>query len=330
MYEQKTVSCTEEAEASKAFVGIDVSKDRLDVYVLLGEGKEAFSVTNDGTGVTALALRLSERCITLIVLEATGGYERLCASTLCASGLPVAVANPKDVRHFAKAARILAKTDALDAGVLALFAQRMRPLPRPLPDASQSALKDLVIRRRQLSEMLTTETNRVKRARGAVRTGIEEHIRWLKERLDGLNRELEQAVEETPEWKERDAILQSVPGIGPVIAVHLLAELPELGRLDRKRVAGLVGVAPFNDDSGSRTGGRHITGGRCRVRSALYMGTLVAVRHNPPLRDLYRRLCDAGKPKKVALVACMRKMLTILNAMLRDKLPFHAASAVPA
>lgn len=324
MYQETTAASA--AAAPQTYVGIDVSKSRLDVCLARAGAEEAFSVGNDTEGALSLASRFAESDVTLIVLEATGGYERLCSRTLSLAGLPVVVANPKDVRHFAKAARILAKSDALDARVLALFAQRMRPEPRPLPDQEQNDLKDLVGRRRQLMEMLKTEMIRLHRAEGAVHTSIEEHVEWLKERLDHLNGELERLVQQTPQWRDKAEILRSAPGVGPVICAHLIAELPELGSLGRRQVAGLVGVAPFNDDSGRRTGGRHISGGRFRVRSALYMGTLVAVRHNADLKALYQRLCEAGKPKKVALIACMRKLLTVLNAMLRDQRAFHTAN----
>jgi transposase len=299
------------------FVGIDVSKAELDLAVR--PTGEAWRIANDDAGIAALVKRWRKRAPTLIVLEATGGLEVPLVAALGAAGLAVVVANPRQVRDFAKATGQLAKTDALDAGVLAHFAEAVRPSPRPLPDAAAQALGALLVRRRQLVQMRTAEQARAlaaARAPAAVRRQLQEHLRWLDKRLGELDRELRDRLRASPLWRERDELLRSVPGVGPVVSVTLLAELPELGTLDRKAIAALAGVAPLNRDSGTWRGKRTIWGGRGPVRAALYMGTLVATRHNPVIAALYRRLLAAGKPKKVALVACMHKLLLILNAML--------------
>jgi transposase len=299
------------------FVGIDVSKAELDLAVR--PTGEAWRVANDDGGIAALVKRWRKRTPALIVLEATGGLEVPLVAALGAAGLPVVVANPRQVRDFAKATGQLAKTDALDAGVLAHFAEAVRPSPRPLPDAAAQALGALLVRRRQLVQMRTAEQARAlaaARAPAAVRRQLQEHLRWLDKWLGELDRELRDRLRASPLWRERDELLRSVPGVGPVVSVTLLAELPELGTLDRKAIAALAGVAPLNRDSGTWRGKRAIWGGRGPVRAALYMGTLVATRHNPVIAALYRRLLAAGKPKKVALVACMHKLLLILNAML--------------
>ena len=255
----------------------------------------------------------------LIVLEATGGYQRTLAAALASDGLPVAVVNPRQVRDFARATGQLAKTDAIDAKMLALFAERIRPEVRPLPEAEQQALAALVARRRQLLEMLQAERNRLSMAHKAVQDELRAHIRFLEKRLDKANRALQEAIEASPIWRAKEDLLRSVPGVGPVLSATLLAELPELGRLSGREIAALVGVAPFNRDSGTLRGQRCIWGGRVSVRCALYMGTLVAVRHNPVLRRFYEQLLGRGKAKKVALVACMRKLLVILNAMMKTQ-----------
>jgi transposase len=277
-----------------------------------------------------LVERLRGLSPTLIVLEATGGLAVPLTSAVAAAGLPVVVVNPRQVRDFAKATGKLAKTDALDAAVLAQFAEAVRPALRPLPDAATQALSALLARRRQLIEMLTAEKNRLGSALPPVRPGIRAHIRWLERRLAALDADLAQAIRESPVWREKDDLLQSVPGVGPVLATTLLASLPELGTLTRQQIAALVGVAPLNRDSGAWRGKRRVWGGRAPVRAALYMSALVATRFNPVLRAFYQRLCAAGKAKKVALTACMRKLLTILNAMLKYRTRWQEHSAYSA
>ena len=267
--------------------------------------------------------RLKTLSPALIVLEATGGLELPVVAALGAAGLPVVVVNPKQVRDFAKAIGKLAKTDLLDAEVLALFAERVRPTPRPLPDAEARALSALLARRRQLIVMLTAERNRLSRALPSIRPGVEEHIAWLKEKLRALDEELAHAIRQSPLWRERENLLRSIPGVGPVLTFTLLAELPELGTLDRKQIAALVGVAPLNRDSGVLRGKRTVWGGRAPVRAALYMAALVATRFNPVIRSFYERLRTAGKAKKLAITACMRKLITIINAMLKHHAPWN-------
>ena len=304
------------------FVGIDVAKDRLDVHVL--PTGEAFAVPRDGEGLDELVERLGRLAPTLIVLEATGGFEATVAAALAAARLPLAVVNPRQIRDFARAVGRLAKTDALDAEIIALFAERIRPQARPLPDDASRALAELLARRRQLLDMLTAEGNRQRQARDPrLRRRIDEHCAWLRKELAALDGDTDQAVRNSPVWRENENLLRSVPGIGPITARTLLAGLPELGRLGRREIAALVGVAPLNRDSGTLRGRRTIWGGRPTVRCALYMATLSATRFNPVVRVCWRRLRDAGKPAKVALVACMRKLLTILNAMLRDQTPWQ-------
>jgi transposase len=261
---------------------------------------------------------------TLVVLEATGGIEMPVAATLAVAGIPIAVVNPRQVRDFARATGRLAKTDSIDAKVLALFAAAVRPQVRPLPDANEQELGDILSRRRQLVEMITAEKNRLRSARSkAVRTHIQAHITWLETELANIDSDLKRIIRESPVWREKDDLLKSVPGVGPVLSTTLLADLPELGTLNRRQIASLVGVAPFNRDSGKLRGKRMIWGGRAAVRTVLYMSTLVATRRNPVIRVFYQRLCAAGKAKKVALTACMRKLLTILNAMLKHGTPWH-------
>jgi transposase len=299
------------------FVGIDVAKAAVDVAVRPGD--QSWQAPQSEAGIATLVARLGKLAPALIVLEATGGLEVPLVAALGAAQLPVVVANPRQVRDFAQAVGRLAKTDRLDAQVLAHFAEAVRPEPRPLPDAAAQALGALLTRRRQLVAMLTAERSRQLQALAApaaVRRPLREHIRWLEQRLEQLDRELRDALRQSPLWREKDQLLQSVPGVGPVLSVTLLAELPELGALDRKRIAALVGVAPLNRDSGTLRGRRCTWGGRASVRAALYMGALVATRHNPVIAALYRRLLATGKPKKVALVACMHKLLLILNALL--------------
>jgi transposase len=303
------------------FVGIDVSKDRLDVA--LRPTSARWAVAHEEAGITALVDRLRRHTPTLIVLEATGGLEVPLTGALAAAGLPVVVVNPRQVRDFAKATGKLAKTDALDASVLAQFAEVVRPALRPLPDAATQALSALLTRRRQLIEMLTAEKNRLGPAPPPVRKGIRTHITWLERRLADLDGELTQAIRESPVWREKDDLLRSTPAVGPVLSRTLLANLPELGTLTRQQIAALVGVAPLNRDSGAWRGKRRVWGGRAHVRAALYMSALVATRFNPVIRTFYQRLCAAGKAKKVALTACMRKLLTILNAMLKYRTPWQ-------
>jgi len=306
----------------EAFIGIDVSRDSLEIASR--PSGEQWQVANDPQGIAALLLRLRAVRPTLIVLEATGGLEVPALASLGSAGLPVVAVNPRQVRDFAKAIGTLAKTDAIDARVLAHFADAVRPAVRPLPDAATRALSALVTRRRQLVEMLTAEENRRKTALTDIRTDIQAHISWLRKRLKSVDKELSQAVRTSPLWREQEDLLRSVPGIGPVVSVTLLADLPELGTLDRKQIAALVGLAPLNRDSGTWRGKRTIWGGRATVRAALYMAALVGSRRNPVLRDLYTRLLAAGKTKKVALTACMRKLLTIVNALLKHRTTWAA------
>jgi transposase len=310
------------------FVGVDVSKERLDVAVR--PSGEQWSVGTDPAGLAQLVERLGTGPTPLVVCEATGGLERAVAAALEAGGLAVAVVNPRPVREFARATGRLAKTDALDAATLARFAAVVRPAPRPVADAATHELRGLVERRRQVAEMLVQEKNRLPGLPPRTAARVRAHIGWLEAELAALDGELAEAIEADPERQATDTLLRSAPGVGPVLAATLLAELPELGTLGAKQVAALVGVAPFNRDSGARRGQRTVWGGRAAVRATLYMAALVATRHNPAIRTFYIRLLGAGKPKKVALVACMRKLLTILNAMLRDGIAWQAARAVAA
>lgn len=307
----------------KCIVGIDVSKDRLDVFI--HPAKALLAIENDAKGHLELRERLRVEQPSLVVLEATGGYEMAAVAALAAVGLPVVVANPRQVRDFAKATGRLAKTDAMDAEVLALFGEAVKPAVRPITDESTRELEALVNRRRQILEMLGAENNRLEKAKGAVKRDVQDHINWLKKRLKGIDGDLESAVRQSPVWREKEELLRSVPGIGSVVAKTLMAELPELGRLNRREIAALAGVAPMNRDSGHTSGRRSIRGGRRSVRSALYMAALVASRCNPVIRTFYQRLRKAGKRAKVALTACMRKLLTILNVMLKTRTAWGAA-----
>ena len=304
-------------EVSSNFVGIDVSKERLDVAMRPSGERE--SVTNDKAGIEALVKRLGGIQPTLIVLEATGGVERSVTRALASAELPVVVVNPRQVRDFAKATGQLAKTDAIDAIVLARFAEAVRPVLRPLPDEVTLELRALIARRRQITEMMVAERNRLNRASKSVTKRIDAHIRWLQAELQRADKDLDQSIRQSPIWQENQDLLRSVPSIGPVTSRTLLAELPELGQLNRKQIAALVGIAPLNWDSGTLRGRRAIWGGRASVRAVLYMAALVASRHNTVMRVFYKRLRDAGKAPKVALVACMRKLLTILNSMIKHK-----------
>jgi len=309
-------------DTAPVFVGIDVAKARLDVAIRPAGAHER--LPNDEAGIAQLVERLLAARPALIVLEATGGLEVPATAALAAAGLAVAVVNPRQVRDFAKAVGHLAKTDALDARVLAHFAEAVRPAPRPLPGAEAQALSALLARRRQVIAMLVAEQQRLGATVPVLRPRVEAHIAWLRQERDDLDRGRRRQVRQSPAWREDDDLLQSVPGVGPVLATTLIADLPELGRLERKQIAALVGVAPLNCESGILRGRRIIWGGRARVRAAPWMGTPVAVQRNPIIRRLYARLLAAGKPKKVALTACMHKLLTILNALLRHRTPWQA------
>jgi transposase len=310
------------------WIGIDVSKASLDVAV--SPTGEAWQTDRTPAGLSSLVDRVRALRPERIVLEATGGYEAVVAAALATNDLPVVIVNPRQVRDFARATGQLAKTDRIDAQVLAHFAEAIRPEARPLPDATTRALSALVARRRQLQEMLTAEQNRLMAA--AVQDGPEplreqlgEHIDWLRRQLKQLDDDLNQQVQSSPLWREREQLLRTIPGIGKIVSATLLSQLPELGQLDRKAIAKLVGVAPLNNDSGTFHGRRRIWGGRAAVRAALYMGALVATRYNPPIRAFYTRLLAAGKPRKVALVACMRKLLLQAHAVLRTNTPWSPA-----
>jgi transposase len=302
---------------TKVFVGIDVSKDSLDVAI--GPGKEIITFTNDQKGVDALIKKLSRIGPELIVLESTGGYERLATSSFVEARLPVVIVNPRQVRDFAKSAGILAKTDAIDARVITRFAAAVKPDVRPLKDHATSELTALVTRRRQIVEMIVVENNRLKLANKRNEKDIKDHIRWLEKRLDKIEADIGNMIKNSPIWRCKDDILQSVPGIGPTTSAILICDLPELGFLSQKKIAMLAGLAPLNCDSGKYKGRRRIWGGRASVRSGLYMATLAAIRWNPAIKGFYQRLIAAGKCHKVAATACMRKLLIIVNAMLRDQ-----------
>jgi transposase len=300
-------------------VGIDVAKGAL--VVATRPAGERWTVENDERGVRTLVERLRRDAVELVVLEATGGYELLCVAALAAASLPVVVVNPRQVRDFARATGQLAKTDRIDADILALFAERVRPDVRALPDAEAQDLDALLMRRRQLLEMLQAERNRLGqvfgRGKQRVKKSLKAHITFLERELRVADTDLGDMVRRSPAWRERDDLLQSVPGVGKVLSFTILADLPELGRLSRREIAKLVGVAPLSRDSGTLRGRRFVQGGRASVRAVLYMAALVATRRNAVIRGFYARLLAAGKPKKLALVACMRKLLTILTTMAR-------------
>lgn len=313
------------------YVGIDVSAAWLDVAVLAADGTVGLSrASNDAAGTQQLVENLRSVRPALVVLEASGDLEVLISAALGAADFPVVVVNPRQVKEFARALGRLAKTDRLDARVLAEFAARVQPPVRALADSESRELKALVERRRQLNEMIVAEKNRLTRASGAVKRDIQEHIEFLRRRLKDVDGDLARAIQASALWRAKDDLLKSVPGIGPVTASLLIAELPELGRLDRRQIASLVGVAPFNRDSGTLRGRRTVWGGRRRVRAALYMSTLVATRHNPLIKAFYSRLVAAGKPPKLALTACMRKLLTIVNAILRNETPWRWSPSLDA
>jgi transposase len=304
-------------------VGIDVSKDRLDVHVL--PGGQSFAVTRDAAGLDELAGRLLPLKPVAVAVEATGGFETVVAASLAAASLPVVVVNPAQVRHFALAVGKRAKTDPIDAGMIAQFVAATNPEIRPLPDEETRALADLVTRRRQIIQMIIAEKQREKRAPKRTRKSIVRLLKALEKELASLDQDIDDAVRGSPAWREKQDLLSTVPGVGTVISRTILAELPEIGTLDRRQIAALVGLAPFTRQSGQWRGQSFICGGRATVRSAVFMGAMAATRHNPQLKDFHQRLIAAGKPKMVALIAVARKLLTILNAILRDGRPWQTA-----
>jgi len=307
--------------SESVFVGIDVSKDQLDIAIRPGEVR--FRESNNDSGIQALIARLLSLKPQLILLEATGGYEILAAASLRQAGLPAHIINPRQVRDFARSSGRLAKTDKIDAAVLAHFAEALKPSLRPWPDEQQQELAALMSRRRQLVEMLVMEKNRLSMTFSPrVRRSLQTNLQYLKEQLKELEQDLDDFIRQSPIWLEKDQLLQSVPGVGPLTSQSLLAWVPELGTLNRKKIAALVGLAPFNRDSGQMRGKRTVWGGRARVRPPLYMATLAACRVNPAIRAFYLRLLAVGKSKKLALTACMRKLLTILNAILKQQQPW--------
>jgi transposase len=307
------------------YVGIDISKDRLDVAT---SGELEFAVSNDEAGHAALTERLLKLQPTLVVMEATGGLEQAVALALTVSGLALRIVNARQVRHFARAAGLLAKTDSLDARVLRAFAERMQPEPRALASEQVRELQALTARRRQLIEMLLMERNRLRTAHVRVRRDLRDSIRSLERRLARTDEDIGRTLRDCGVWREKVELLESVPGVAQRTAVSLLASLPELGQLNRRQISALAGVAPFNRDSGRWQGQRHIYGGRAPARRALYMAALVGARHNPVLRPYYQRLRQAGKPAKVALIACMRKLLIILNSMLKQQRSWRSTNAL--
>jgi len=308
----------------EVFVGIDVSKDRLDVHVL--PSGEAFSVVHDAEGLEALGERLKALSPQVVALEATGGFEVTAAGVLGAHDLPVVVVNPAQVRAFARALGLRAKTDPVDAWLIARFAQATRPEPRPLPDADQRLLSDLVARRRQILQMLVAERLRLGRASELrLKKSLKRLIGALEKELGEIDDDIDQAVRGSPIWRRKEDLLKSAPGVGPIIARQLLAEMPELGNMDRRQAAALAGLAPFTRQSGQWRGKAMIGGGRTHVRSALFLAAMSASRFNPDLKAFRQRLIDAGKPKMVALIAVARKLITILNAILRDQKPWQTA-----
>lgn len=311
--------------STPVFIGIDVSKASLDVAVR--PTGESWQVSNDPEGISQLVEKVRKYAPEGVILEATGGYEAASATTMALAGLPVAVVNPRHVRDFAKSLGRLAKTDKIDAAVLARFGEAVRPEPRKLADEQTVQLQALTARHRQLIEMIVAEKNRMALAHATVRSGVKKHIEWMEEELSKVDADLRDQLKKSPIWRENDKNLQTVPGIGPVTSATLLAELPELGQLNRKKIAALVGVAPFSCDSGKMHGKRAIWGGRASVRTALYMATLSATRFNSVIRAHHQHLLALGKPFKVALVACMRKLLTILNAIILNKTSWNAELA---
>ena len=305
------------------FIGIDVAKGRLDVHVQ--PSGEAFTVPRDEVGLAELARRVTALRPVVIALEATGGYEVMVAASLAAAALPVVVVNPRQIREFARATGRLAKTDTLDAHAIAAFAAAVRPPVRAVADAQARLLGQLVARRRQLVEMLGAEQNRRRLIESALKRRLDAHIRWLEQAVHDLDDDINTTIRSSPVWRAADDLLRSVPGIGPITASTLIAALPELGHLDRRKIAALVGVAPINRDSGTLRGRRMIAGGRAVVRHVLYMATLTAIRYNPTIAAFYQRFVAAGRPGKLAVTAAMRKLLVILNAILRDRRPWQPA-----
>jgi transposase len=311
-------------ETGPLYVGIDVSKAQLDIAER-PSGEQAV-IPHTEQDIAALVEQLGARRPACVVLEATGGLQAPLASALAIAGIPVAVVNPRQVRDFARATGQLAKTDAIDAQILARFAEAVRPAPRPLPDEATQEFSALLTRRRQLIEMLVAERHRMRTAPRPIQRQIQTHLTWLEQQLAMLDEDLTHRIQATPLWREHENLLRSVPGIGPVVSRTLLGELPELGMLTHKQIAALVGVAPLNRDSGSLRGRRMIWGGRAVVRGVLYMSAVVAARHNPIIKAFYQRLRTAGKAPKVALVACMRKLLTMLNAMVKHRTPWRLST----
>lgn len=305
----------------KMHAGIDVSKATLDVAIT--NRKEIKNFTNDENGYKQIIKYLKEYMPELTVMEATGGLEKLLVAYLVEAALPVVIANPRQVRDFAKAKGKLAKTDSIDARIIAEFAKEVHPAVRPFSDKQTDEIKAMLVRRQQIKDMITMENNRLWSADPQVQPSIQDHLNWLKQELKELDQEIGDKIQKSPVWKEKDNLLKSVPGVGPVLSLTLLAVLPELGSLTRKQIAALAGVAPFNRDSGKMRGKRTTKGGRTRVRPALYMATLVATRFNPVIKAYYEHLQGMGKAKKVALIACMRKLLIILNAIVRDYRPWQ-------
>ena len=305
----------------KIYAGVDVSKATLDVAI--SNQTEVKSFPNHESGIKQIVKYLKNQALTLTVMEATGGLEKLLAASLIEASIPVVVVNPRQVRDFAKAKGKLAKTDSIDARILVEFGNDIHPEVRPLSDKQTDEIKALLVRRQQIMDMITMEHNRLWPADIRVIPSIQDHLNWLKQDLKNIDKDLNDKIQKSPIWREKDDLLQSVPGVGPVLSITLMGALPELGKLTRKQIAALAGVAPFNRDSGKYRGKRTTKGGRTRVRPALYMATLVATRFNPVIKAHYTHLIGMGKVKKVALVACMRKLLTILNAMLRDNRPWQ-------
>ena len=302
---------------SEAYVGVDVSKDQLDVNVLPSNATKQFF--NDDAGINKMLKHLKSIDPTLIVFESTGGLEMPAVSSLIENHLPVVVVNPRQIRDFAKATGRLAKTDSIDAATIARFARDIRPEVRPLKDEHTQLISALNARRRQIVDMLVAEKNRLYTAPKPNKNSIQKHIQWLEKSLEDINKDIDKTIKKSPTWRENDKILQSFKGVGPVVSATLLSDLPELGTLNRKKIAALVGVAPLNCDSGRFRGRRRIKGGRANVRRKLYMAAVASLRHNPMIKGFYDRLVAAGKPPKLALTACMRKILTILNAMMKNR-----------
>ena len=304
----------------RTYIGVDVSKENLDIAVTAS--KQKWRINNNPSGIIRAVEIVRDMAPALVVFEATGGLEISFWYALTEAGIDAAPVNPRQIREFARAKGRLAKTDTIDAQIIAQYGQAMQPKPQPFPDTQE--LKEIITRRSQLVEMIAAEKNRLKAARRTrIQQDIKTNIEWLKSRLDGVDKDLDQTIMSNPEWREKYTLLESTPGIGPTTAASLVSEFPELGSLNRHQVAALAGVAPLNRDSGVMRGRRTVWGGRIRVRRALYMATLVATRYNSAIKAFYQRLCASGKPKKVALTACMRKLLIILNSLLKHKTPWR-------